>query len=182
MSNNIKTSAWYEKPDAGRKDLVELNVYVLLSSEQIRNNDRIIEYGYVKLIDLVKFEDWRNVWKNNYYAYYNIQKIEVIGAASGANIAEFVLTNLNQANAETFVPLSDVTNNIELAYAPVEVTSGQSNTSDYGTITYTNHGNTVDDFMIKVPVVVTYEWGKVYTTVDLKVNGTIGGNSAKPAL
>lgn len=41
MSNNIKTSAWYEKPDAGRKDLVELNVYVLLSSEQIRNNDRI---------------------------------------------------------------------------------------------------------------------------------------------
>ena len=63
---------------------------------------------------------------------------------------------------------------------PIEVTSGQSNTSDYGTITYTNHGNTVKDFMIKVPVVVTYEWGKLYTVVDLKVNGTIGGNSAKP--
>ena len=162
------------------------NVRYLRPIDVASNNAEVTDAAttaqVVKLIDLVKFEDWRNVWKNNYYAYYNIQKIEVIGAASGANIAEFVLTNLNQANAETFVPLSDVTNNIELAYDPVEVASGQSNTSDYGTITYTNHGNTVDDFMIKVPVVVTYEWGKVYTTVDLKVNGTIGGNSAKPAL
>lgn len=160
------------------------NVRYLRPIDVASNNAEVTDAAttaqVVKLSNLVKFLDWRNEWKNNYYAYYNIQKIEVIGAAAGQNIAEFVLTNLNQANAETFVPLSDVTNNIELAYNPIEVTSGQSNTSDYGTITYTNHGNTVKDFMIKVPVVVTYEWGKVYTVVDLKVNGTIGGNSAKP--
>lgn len=41
MNNNIKTSAWHEKYNAGHKNLVELNVSVLLSSEQIRNNDKI---------------------------------------------------------------------------------------------------------------------------------------------
>lgn len=41
MNNNIKASAWRERHEAGRKDIVELNVSVLLSAEQIHSNDKI---------------------------------------------------------------------------------------------------------------------------------------------
>ena len=134
----------------------------------------------IKLIDLVKFNDWRNVWKNNYYAYYNIKSIEVTGMKNTADLTELIYTDLNQTNGET-KPLNAVSSLIDIECNANEVTSGQSNTSDYGTLTYKNLGQTVGTFHMYIPVVVTYEWGKIYTTVTLTVNGTIG-NSAKPAL
>lgn len=136
------------------------------------------EKQVVKLIDLVKFLDWRNVWKDNYYAYYNIKSIEILDAVAGKDITSFVKTDLNGANFEK--TLKEVSKDIKLTYEPKEVTSNQSNTSDYGTLTYQNLGQTVGTFNVKLPIVITYEWGKLYTEVVLKVNGTIGGNSAKP--
>ena len=134
----------------------------------------------VNLVDLVRFTDWRDEWNNaTYYAYYNIKKIEVLGAQAGENIAPYVYTNLNQAADDFSKTLSDVSNKIRLAYEPKTVTSDQTNTSDYGTIVYQNQENTTGDFIIRIPVAVTYEWGKVVTWIDLKVNKTIGGNGAK---
>lgn len=142
--------------------------------------DAATEAQVINLVDLVSFTDWRDEWNNaTYYAYYNIQKIEVLGAEAGENIAPYVYTNLNQAADDFSKRLSDVSNKIRLKYEPKTVTSDQTNTSPYGTIVYQNQENTTGDFIIRIPVAVTYEWGKVVTNIDLKVNKTIGGNGAK---
>lgn len=134
----------------------------------------------VNLVDLVRFTDWRDEWNNaTYYRYYNIKKIEVLNAEAGENIAPYVYTNLNQAADDFSKNLSDVSNKIRLTYEPKTVESDQTNESDYGTIVYQNQENTTGDFIIRIPVAVTYEWGKVVTNIDLKVNKTIGGNGAK---
>ena len=142
--------------------------------------DAATEAQVINLVKLVSFTDWRDEWNDaTYYAYYNIKKIEVLGAEAGENIAPYVYTNLNQAADDFSKTLSDVSNKIRLTYEPKTVTSGQTNTSDYGTIVYPNQENTTGDFIIRIPVAVTYEWGKVVTKIDLKVNKTIGGNGAK---
>ena len=171
-------------------DVKTWNVRFLRPINPFSNNAEITDAGteaqVINLFDIVRFTDWRDQWKPesssiDYYKYYNIKKIEIVGAAANTNIAANVKTNLNQA-ADQFVTLSSVTNKIELTYAPKsQPTSSILGIStwkeDYGTITYTNHGNTVGTFKLQLPLVITYEWGKVYTTVEVTVNGTIGGNS-----
>ncbi|MDD6493934.1 MAG: hypothetical protein PUF55_04665 [Bacteroidales bacterium] len=166
-------------------DVKTWNVRFLRPINPFSNNAEITDAGtkaqVINLFDIVKFTDWRDQWKPesstiDYYEYYNIKNIEIVGAAANTNIAANVKTNLNQA-ADQFVTLSSVTNKIELTYAPKAQPVSGSWSTDYGTITYTNHGNTVGTFKLQLPLVITYEWGKVYTTVEVTVNGTIGGNS-----
>lgn len=45
-----------------------------------------------------------------------------------------------------------------------------------GQIKYENNGNNVADFMVRIPVTVTYEWGTINTYVDCAVENTLGNN------
>ena len=44
----------------------------------------------------------------------------------------------------------------------------------YGTVTYTNNGNAVGAFNLRLPVTVTYKWGTVKSYVIIPVEKTLG--------
>ena len=50
---------------------------------------------------------------------------------------------------------------------------------DAATLTYKNFSSTVQEFQVKVPVVVSYFWGKIRTEVTITVKRTSA--NAKPA-
>lgn len=124
-----------------------------------------MESHVINLRDLVKLTDWRDVPVNqNYWGYYDIQKIEIEGA--GTNIYDAIYTNLNQYNKETFAKLSSINPQINLIYSPLSKASGNvtyGNADSYGTLTYRNYSSTIDDFDLKFKVRVTYNWGYVLT-------------------
>ena len=135
----------------------------------------------IYLRDLVNLSDWREEpFKTNYWYYYNIKSIEVIGVADQGTLDENpnVLTNMNQAvDSEPATALADVSNLVEFQYfktAPGEANNypGATNNptpalaantlpgkEDYGCIVYTNLGSTVQKFKVRVPIKVVYEWG-----------------------
>ena len=44
---------------------------------------------------------------------------------------------------------------------------------DYGTIKYENNGSVVSNFKVRVPLTITYDWGKLTKSyVDITVNYT----------
>lgn len=134
------------------------------------------ELQTINVNDLVKFTDWRDVWNKKseagnggeYFTYYGIQSITVPGVANGQNISlnSLVVTNLGQADANKFVPLSSVSNQVDFIYSA-------------GTITYKNLSSTLRDFDVKIPVAVKYIWGTIYSNVTIHVNKTAGNGNAK---
>ena len=46
--------------------------------------------------------------------------------------------------------------------------------NNLGTIHYTNNGDVVKKFSVKVPVTITYEWGQIKTDVVINIDRTIG--------
>ena len=150
----------------------------------------------IYLRDLVNLSDWREEpFKTNYWYYYNIKSIEVIGVADGGTLDENpnVLTNMNQAvDSDPATSLADVSNLVEFKYFAAKPGAGTvpalaPNTlpgvADYGRIEYTNLGSTVQKFKVRVPVKVVYEWGgaiapatgagAIFTTVDINVKKTV---------
>jgi outer membrane murein-binding lipoprotein Lpp len=71
-----------------------------------------------------------------------------------------VLTNLNQSDPNTFVPLKSVSSDIIF----------QMKTDDE--IEYRNAGSTVQEFKIKIPVQVEYFWGTIYDNVTVTIKKT----------
>ena len=134
------------------------------------------ELQTINVNDLVKFTDWRDVWNTKseagnggeYFTYYGIQSITVPGVANGQNISlnSLVVTNLGQADANKFVPLSSVSNQVDFIYSA-------------GTITYKNLSSTLRDFDVKIPVAVKYIWGTIYSNVTIHVHKTAGNGNAK---
>jgi len=157
----------------------------------------------IYLRDLVKLSDWRDEpFKTNYWYYYNIKSIEVIGVADQGTLDENpnVLTNMNQAvNSVPATALADVSNLVEFQYfatkpgavnnypaatnnpTPALAANTLPGKEDYGCIVYTNLGSTVQKFKVTIPIKVTYEWGNnlgaIFTTVDINVNKTAGDNA-----
>ena len=97
----------------------------------------------------------------NFYGFYGIESIEAdITAAT---------TDLNNGDLDDTL-LSEVTNKVELAFvSPTDpITKG-----NHGKFTYLNNGTTLGKFTVRVPLTITYKWGKLYTSVDLIINKTI---------
>ena len=157
----------------------------------------------IYLRDLVNLSDWREEpFKTNYWYYYNIKSIEVIGVNNEGFLSdnENVLTNMNQAvDSEPATSLKAVSNLVEFKY--YKTAPGVANTypgattptpnlaentlpgqADYGCIVYTNLGSTVQKFKVRIPIKVVYEWGgaiapatgagAIFTTVDINVEKT----------
>ena len=106
------------------------------------------------------------------YRYYGVTTVE-------ADI-EGATTDLNDGDIKTQL-LSKVTNNVDLRFGADEEGANSytiamdEETGKYnnGKFFYYNNGNTLGEFTIRVPLVVTYKWGKIYTSVDLIINKTV---------
>ena len=142
-------------------------------------NKTIVDASYVeiqkiKATDLLKFTDWRDAWNNNqaagiggaYETYYGVTGVSIEGIENGKSISlnPNVMTNLGQSDPKTFVPLGQVTKNIDFVYT----------TADGGTLTYKNLAATVQEFQIKIPVTVNYLWGYITENVTITVKKTAG--------
>lgn len=136
----------------------------------------------LNLADVLDFSDWRNQqFKNDgytnvwYYAFYGIQSVTV----DLANIT----TNMNSASGE-YRLLSQVAPDVKVTQQAGDFSTlpnynnarhGNASTwaaiqRMFGTITYDNNGNPIDDgVVLRLPVKVTYDWGTVTTTVDIPV-------------
>lgn len=145
-------------------------------------NKEIVDASYVemqkiKAVDLLKFTDWRDAWNSDqkagiggvYEKYYGVTGVTIDGIADGQSISlnPNVLTNMGQSDPKNFVPLGDVTKNIDFVYTA----------ADGGTLTYKNLSATVQEFQIKIPVTVKYIWGYITENVTVTVKKT--ANNAK---
>lgn len=145
----------------------------------VNANKEIVDASYVemqkiKATDLLKFTDWRDAWNNNqaagiggaYETYYGVTGVSIDGIADGQSISDNpnVMTNLGESDPKNFVPLANVTKNIDFVYTA----------ADGGTLTYKNLAATVQEFQIKIPVTVKYSWGYITENVTITVKKTAG--------
>jgi hypothetical protein len=114
----------------------------------------------------------------NFYGFYGVTKVS-------ANL-KAATTNLNNGTLGV-TKLSDVTKLVKLYFGTdaessddeVEFTYDTAETSatpvsvTQPKFYYHNNGNTLGAFTVRVPLAVTYKWGKIYTYIDLKINQTI---------
>ena len=142
-------------------------------------NKEIVDASYtemqtIKATELLKFTDWRDAWNKKpgasiggaYETYYGVTGVSIEGITNGESISHNpnVLTNLGQSDPKTFVPLGEVTKNIDFVYTA----------ADGGTLTYKNLAATVQEFQIKIPVTVKYFWGYITENVTITVKKTAG--------
>ena len=133
-----------------------------------------------------------NMWGDNYWfwAYYGVSAISV--DLTKANV------EIKFDGEDKWVKLNTVTNKLELygktaagktvrdAVLTSKFNLASYNNSAYnsvlhgylnnnlGTIHYTNNGDVVKKFSVKVPVTITYEWGQIMTDVVINIDNTIG--------
>lgn len=131
----------------------------------------------LKITDLFNLFDWRfradqNKFSEhlNYYNYYGVESVEVD--------AENIITNMNGHEWKEKAKVSDVNKNIVFEYKPGTSTgipaADITEAPDYGTLIYTNNGQVLNDpFDVRIPVIVTYKWGKIKAMVQAKVKTTI---------
>ncbi len=136
--------------------------------------DAVDNGSTVNMLDLLSFTDWRNqafstTVKVNYFKYYGIKQIEV-------DIPN-ITTDLN-GNDINSKKLSEVTNQLKITQTTPTITLNpipeEIEEDTYGTVTYTNNGNAVGAFNLRLPVTVTYKWGTVKSYVTIPVEKTLG--------
>lgn len=124
----------------------------------------------VDLYKLVTFTDWRDVWKDEF----------VKAPANGYGVTKItpdvddITTNMNNGTlGETL--LSSITKDITFK----KVVYGGVQFGQFGQLVYENQGHATAEFVVRVPITVTYYWGKVKTYVDITVNATQGNKVAR---
>lgn len=133
-----------------------------------------------------------NMWGDNYWfwAYYGVSAIS----------ADLRYDNvmLQFEGSDKWVKLSSVTNDLALygktatgSIVRDDVLTSTFNLAGYnnsaynalvlrtlqaklGSIHYTNNGDVVKNFSVKVPVTITYEWGEIKTDVVINIDATTG--------
>lgn len=133
-----------------------------------------------------------NMWGDNYWfwAYYGVSAIS----------ADLTYDNvmLQFEGSDKWVKLSSVTNELALygktatgSIVRDGVLTSTFNLTGYnksaynalvlrtlqaklGSIHYTNNGDVVKNFSVKVPVTITYEWGEIKTDVVINIDATTG--------
>ena len=112
------------------------------------------------------FKDWRghdfankSVTKgNNYWQYYDVSAI--------ALDIDNAYTNLAGGSKK----LSEVAPSLKFTFSAP--TAANIKAGKFGSITYTNNGQSVGDFTVDIPANITYHWGVIKTTVKCKITGT----------
>ena len=160
--------------------------------------------NYIYATDFLKMYDWRGetagyAWDDHtwYWGYYNVQKVTI--DVTPANV-ETTLGNQgwrklsqvspNELSLYTIDPATGNPSNKGVGEFTFDLrryaASGAWNNvlktrmanegtkSAYGYIFYTNNGDNVEDFDLKVPVTITYEWGEFTTNVTIHVTRSLG--------
>lgn len=122
------------------------------------------------MIDLVKFIDWRDQWKESYITYYGVDKIEADTLG--------ITTTLNNGTLGK-TKLSTVTDAVKFKYFTAGATKTY-NGVDFGYLLYENNGQVTSQFQIRVPLTIYYDWGEITKAyVDITINPTIQNKSAR---
>ncbi len=113
----------------------------------------------IKLMELLTFSDWRDLWQNGYEMFYGIKGVKVVGVGEGEKISTNSDVLTDQNGNTVMVPLQNVNGAIDFVYKD-------------GELTYKNYNSTTADFKVQIPVVVTYDWGEVPQTITVNVKRT----------
>lgn len=69
--------------------------------------------------------------------------------------------------------LAPITEKVKFRYiAPTGTLVDALNNGGFGKVYYENNGLTVQDFKIRIPVTVTYDWGTIETYIDVTIKRT----------
>lgn len=126
----------------------------------------------VDLYKLVTFTDWRDAWKDEF----------VKAPANGYGVTKItpdvddITTNMNNGTLGTTL-LSSITKDI--TFKKVANAGESYGGVQFGQLVYENQGHATAEFVVRVPITVTYYWGKVKTYVDITVNATQGNKVAR---
>ncbi len=126
----------------------------------------------VDLYKLVTFTDWRDVWKDEF----------VKAPANGYGVTKItpdvddITTNMNNGTLGTTL-LSSITKDI--TFKKVANAGESYGGVQFGQLVYENQGHATAEFVVRVPITVTYYWGEVKTYVDITVNATQGNKVAR---
>ena len=176
----------------------------LKATEEQQMVDANTNGNTIYLIDILKMFDWRGeangyMWGKNtwFWAYYNVKAITVDVTPSN------VLTNMHYgtehklsevttlAELRTYPQMDKKTTytfNLRKANYLYGATNGfqyeaknnalvkymNENPEKFGAIYYKNNGDNVNEFYVKVPVTVEYEWGTFKTMVKINIKTTLG--------
>lgn len=121
--------------------------------------------------ELVDFLDWRDLWESpTWVDYYGVTAI--------AADVDGITTTLNGGTLGQTL-LSDVTDAVSFDYKPTGATSNYGG-KDFGYLYYGNNGSVTATFQIRVPLTITYDWGKITTAyVDITVQPTQANRAAR---
>jgi hypothetical protein len=108
----------------------------------------------------------------NFYGFYGLKTIT-------ADL-DNATTNLNSGTLGT-TKLSSITKNVKLTfgtdgvftYSDADLKNTDPSKVSKASFSYLNNGTTLGTFIIRVPLIVEYKWGKIYTSVDLTINKTV---------
>ena len=135
---------------------------------------------------MVTLSDWRDYGfasHASYWNFYNIKDIRVIGnytfgtennQATGI-INPYIYTTMtkggqNNNTLDQKVKQSTISN--QVLFRAVKDATATTGKAKYGYLLYENLSSTVQEFTVRVPLEVTYEWGTVVTYADVKIKNT----------
>lgn len=124
------------------------------------------------LYKLLTFTDWRDTWKETFVQAPNAG----YGVTSITPEIDDITTDMNNGTlGETL--LSSITKDI--IFKKVANAGKPYGGVTFGQLVYENVGHVTSTFKVRVPLTVTYYWGKVKTSVDITVNATQGNKVAR---
>lgn len=90
-------------------------------------------------------------------------------AVDNANLVKMFNTNIGKASGNAYNYANKSAALVD--YLENKATNGKKN---FGYIYYENNGLNVDEFVVRIPLNIYYEWGHFRTYVDVKINTTLG--------
>lgn len=146
-------------------------------SIEMQDNDGVVDGkdggDEVALADILSFIDWRNyafAENTHLFGFYGVESIALDVTKITTNLNNGTLGNNGTTDGGTL--LKDKYPNVDVTFT--EATS--VDLEHMGTITWKNNGQVVGkDFIIRLPIIVTYKWGTIAVkNIDVTVHPTVG--------
>ena len=176
LAKNVTATVLVKETNKCGKTLVKLNNNtfdvkflrpITVAQDEMDSFKDGVDVGTKGSVVAVKlnFTDWRGYdfefdGDYNYYDHYGIESIAVKKDKDGN---ELYTTNVSGTWAK--LPAG-----MKVNYDPA-TTIGKKD--DFGKLTYVNNNTEVGDFIIRVPLVVTYVWGTIELVIEVEVEKTV---------
>lgn len=152
-------------------------------------NLTFVDWRHTSLTENDKNYEFKYRWGKegeNYWKYYGVENItadveHITTTLNGGTLGVTYLTGITNKLAFMYVKpgqtLADRMADPEVVPTADQIKAAIQNdptAPDYGKLYYKNNGLTVGGFKIRVPIEVTYKWGKIKSYVDCTIGQTIG--------